>query len=529
MQIIVPMSGIGERFKQAGYTLPKPLIKVEGKPIIEHVVDMFPEESDFTFICNNDHLNNSKLGLKKLLKKKSPSSKVLGIDSHRLGPVHAILQAKELIDPVEPVIVNYCDFSCYWDYKGFKKFISETQCEGAIPVYTGFHPHILRSVNFAYLKESNLGNVIDIQEKKPFTDNPMNEYASSGTYYFKTGNLLMEYAAKSLRKDLALKGEYYISMVYKPMLEDNLIVKKYEIEHFMQWGTPEDLYEYNYFSNMFRLLGDNLKQLNQKGSTMITMAGSGTRFLEKNYKDPKPLIPVSGKPMSIQATTFLPKSEKNIFILRKNSKDLESISNSLEIAFKNTSIVALEDKTEGQAVSALHGFENINPKLPLTIGPCDSGVIYNTELLKSLLADDEIDIIIWSARGYPGAIKEPENYGWISCNQDGFVNSVSVKKKPDDPISNPLITGIFTFKRAEMFKEAANLMIKRGRKVNGEYYIDSCINEAIELGKRVKIFDVDSFLCWGSPDDLQRFDYWQKCFSKWSGHPYTPTKDPMFK
>ena len=52
MQIIIPMSGFGKRFKTAGYKLPKPLIEVDGKPIIQHVVDMFPGEKNFFFICN---------------------------------------------------------------------------------------------------------------------------------------------------------------------------------------------------------------------------------------------------------------------------------------------------------------------------------------------------------------------------------------------------------------------------------------------------------------------------------------------
>ena len=56
MQIIIPMSGSGERFKRAGYQLPKPLIEVEGKPIIAHVIDLFPGEKDFLFICDAEQL-----------------------------------------------------------------------------------------------------------------------------------------------------------------------------------------------------------------------------------------------------------------------------------------------------------------------------------------------------------------------------------------------------------------------------------------------------------------------------------------
>ena len=52
------MSGFGERFRKVGYTLPKPLIIIDGKPIIQHVVEMFPGEKEIIFICNKDHLNN---------------------------------------------------------------------------------------------------------------------------------------------------------------------------------------------------------------------------------------------------------------------------------------------------------------------------------------------------------------------------------------------------------------------------------------------------------------------------------------
>ena len=60
MQIVIPMSGFGERFRKVGYSVPKPLIMIDGKAIIQHVVEMFPGEKDITFICNEDHLNENK-------------------------------------------------------------------------------------------------------------------------------------------------------------------------------------------------------------------------------------------------------------------------------------------------------------------------------------------------------------------------------------------------------------------------------------------------------------------------------------
>ena len=61
------MSGFGERFRRAGYSVPKPLIEVDGKPIIQYVVNMFPGETNFSFVCNEDHLNRDDYCMKEIL------------------------------------------------------------------------------------------------------------------------------------------------------------------------------------------------------------------------------------------------------------------------------------------------------------------------------------------------------------------------------------------------------------------------------------------------------------------------------
>ena len=63
-------------------------------------------------------------------------------------------------------------------------------------------------------------------------------------------------------------------------------------------------------------------------------------------------------------------------------------------------------------------------------------------------------------------------------------------------------------------------LIARDGRVNGEFYIDSCINDAIELGLRCHLFEVDCYLSWGTPNDFRTFEYWQACFHKWQSHSY---------
>ena len=114
MQIVIPMSGFGERFRKAGYDVPKPLIEVDGKPIIQHVVEMFPGERDIVFICNKDHLQESEYRMRETLEPIVPSGRIIGIDPHKLGPVHAVLQAIDQLDLEKETIVNYAQEIILW-------------------------------------------------------------------------------------------------------------------------------------------------------------------------------------------------------------------------------------------------------------------------------------------------------------------------------------------------------------------------------------------------------------------------------
>jgi NDP-sugar pyrophosphorylase family protein len=233
-QIVIPMSGFGERFRRAGYNIPKPLIPVLGKPVIAHVLDMFPGENDVVFICNREHLDNPAYALRETLRRYCPEGRVLDITPHKQGPVYTVSRVFEHLSASLPTIVNYCDFSCIWDWKGFKAYAARTGCAGAVMCYTGFHPHMLNSTNFAYVKNAG-DRILSIQEKKPYTDTPMNEYASSGTYYFASGALMREAFEETLRReDLTLNGEYYVSLAYVPLLERDMDIRVFPIERFMQ-------------------------------------------------------------------------------------------------------------------------------------------------------------------------------------------------------------------------------------------------------------------------------------------------------
>lgn len=519
------MSGFGERFRRAGYTVPKPLIEVDGKPIVAHVIDLFPGETDFIFVCNRDHLAEPQFRMAEILARYCPTGRIVGIAPHKLGPVHAVLQAADRLDPAQPVIVNYCDFSCYWDYADFRSFVAETGCAGAIPAYRGFHPHSLGSTFYAYLREAD-GWVRDIQEKQPFTATPMNEYASSGTYYFQSAALMLDACGRTVSDGLKTGDEFYMSLAYKPLLADGAQVAVYALQHFMQWGTPADLEDYLRWSRAFaRLADDPATPPAHDGLVLMPMAGLGKRFSDAGYTLPKPLVPVSGRPMVVQAAADMPRTPRQRFVLRRDLPGLDAITASLKTAFAGAEIVVLERLTDGQARTCLMGLTAADLDAPVTIGACDNGVLFAPRAFTDLFDRDKAGVIVWAIRGHPDARRRPQMFGWIDAAPDGRIRNVSVKVPLADPATDPIVIGAFTFRRARDFVAAAERMIARDARVNGEFYVDTCINDAIALGLDCRLMEIDHYLGWGTPDDLKIFEYWQSCFHKWPSHPYRLERD----
>lgn len=248
MKLVIPMSGSGSRFVAAGYSSLKPLIQVEGRPLISHVLDMFPGEEDVVFICNEEHLSTT--DIISVLKTLKPKGTIITVPGKQKGPVAALTHAFKEIADDEDVMVSYCDFTQDWDYASFKDSTKNGQFAGAVPAYTGFHPHLLRKNLYAGIIADENNVMLNIQEKHCFTENPEDSYHSSGVYYFSSGKLLKRYATELIESNIHLNGEYYASMVYPMLLRDTLPVAVPKIHTFMQWGTPEDLEEYEAWSRL---------------------------------------------------------------------------------------------------------------------------------------------------------------------------------------------------------------------------------------------------------------------------------------
>jgi len=517
MHIIIPLSGIGKRFIDAGYSVPKPLIIVEEKPIIEHIINLFPNEFKYTFICNDLHLRET--NMREILINLVPNCNIFEVSvNNRKGPVDAILQAQELIDDGEQVIVSYCDYGTKWNYDEFKKQIVHEDICGAIACYIGFHPHMLGSDNYAFCREENK-YLLEIQEKKPFTTNKMAEYASNGTYYFKSGALLKKYFQELINLNICTNNEFYVSMVYNLLVRDKHKVLIYEIEKMLQWGTPKDLEEYLMWSNYFlnRNVNFNKSFVDKYETTLILpMAGAGSRFFNVGYKDPKPLLDVEGLPMVIKAVQDLPQTSKKIFICQNEHLNNYKIRETITEYFDNTEILGINYVTEGQACTCELAFKNYDIPLekPILISACDNGIYYDINKYNELIEDENVDAIIFSFSNHPTSKLNPQMYAWLDVDENNYIKRTSIKKPFNDCENKYAIIGTMLFKKASIFLEGLELIYKDNIRTNGEYYVDNLIEPLIKKGYKIKIFDVDYYLCWGTPNDYKTYNYWLEYFTK---------------
>jgi len=517
IKLIIPMSGIGKRFIDAGYKNPKPLIKVDGKPIIEHVVNLFPGVTDITFICNEVHLNDT--NMINILKRIAPSCKIYKVsNNNRKGPVDAVMKIQSHIEDDKEIIVSYCDYGTYWNFDKFLKITRSKKSEGAIACYRGFHPHMLGSDNYAFCKEKD-DYLIEIKEKEPFTDNKMEEYASNGTYYFKSGAIMKKYFKELINKKLDLKGEYYVSMVYNLLVQDKLKVSLFEIDNMLQWGTPYDLEIYKGWSKYFSNIKKEQKEIKHpEGTTLVLpMAGRGSRFEKEGYFLPKPLIGIDGDPMIIKAVECLPKCDNSVFICLSEHNEKYGLSKILIKKYNNAQVLSIDGVTEGQACTCEIGIKacRVDLEKPILISACDNGAYYNKEKYAKLLEDESIDIIVWSFRNNQTSKVNPNAYAWLDVDKDDCIRHVSCKKFIyEDPLKTHAIIGTMFFRKGKYFMEGLKDNYKEDIRTNGEFYVDDVLNQNIKAGLKVKVFEVDNYICWGTPNDYKTYNYWRNYFNK---------------
>jgi dTDP-glucose pyrophosphorylase len=231
LNVLIPMAGQGSRFANAGYTFPKPLIEVKGKPMIQIVVDNLNMEANFIFLVQKEHYE--KYNLKYMLNLIAPDCKIVIVDGQTEGAACTTMLAKEYIDNDNPLVIANSDQYVEWNSNEVMYAFSADKIDGGILTFKSTHP------KWSYAKLNNKGQVEEVAEKKVISDN-----ATVGIYYWKKGSDYVKYANKMIEKNTRTNNEFYVAPVFNEAILDGKKIKIKEISKMYGIGTPEDL---NYF------------------------------------------------------------------------------------------------------------------------------------------------------------------------------------------------------------------------------------------------------------------------------------------
>tara|TARA_E500000178_G_C16911801_1_gene703017 strand:- start:366 stop:1085 length:720 start_codon:yes stop_codon:yes gene_type:complete len=228
MNVLIPMAGAGSRFEQAGYTFPKPLIDVNGKPMIQRVVENLNIDARHIFIVQKSHYE--KYSLRHTLNLISPNCEIVQVDGMTEGAACTTLLAKEFIDNNEPLVLANSDQYVDWDSNQFMYASMADDIDASILTFYSTHP------KWSYAKLNEDGFVVEVAEKKPIS-----EHATVGIYFFKKGSDYVRCAESMINKNIRVNNEFYVCPVYNEALLEGARVKTFHIDKMWGLGTPEDL------------------------------------------------------------------------------------------------------------------------------------------------------------------------------------------------------------------------------------------------------------------------------------------------
>lgn len=228
INVLIPMAGAGSRFTDVGYSFPKPLIDINGKPMIQCIVENLNIKAKYTYVVQKEHFE--KYNLYYLLNAITPNCNIVQVNGITEGAAATALLAKSYLDNDHPLIIANSDQILEWNSRSFLFNMYKVNADGGIVIFNSTHP------KWSYAKCTEDGLVLEVAEKKVISD-----IATAGVYYWKKGSDFIKYAEQMINKNIRTNNEFYICPVYNEAIQDNKNIYIEKIKKMWGVGTPEDL------------------------------------------------------------------------------------------------------------------------------------------------------------------------------------------------------------------------------------------------------------------------------------------------
>lgn len=226
--VLIPMAGAGSRFAKVGYKLPKPLIDVNGKPMIQRVIENLNIDAEYIFLVQKSMYEQHNLGT--ILPLIVPGCKVIQTFGLTEGAACTTLLAKEHINNKKHLLIANCDQLVEWNSNEFMYSMLCDDADGGILTFNDNDP------KWSYVRFGEDGYVCEVAEKKVISDQ-----ATVGIYYWKHGEDYVRLAEQMISKNIRVNNEFYVCPVYNEAFPEGKRIKAFQADRMWGIGTPEDL------------------------------------------------------------------------------------------------------------------------------------------------------------------------------------------------------------------------------------------------------------------------------------------------
>jgi NDP-sugar pyrophosphorylase family protein len=238
MNILFPIAGRGSRFKLEYDELPKPLVLVKGKTLLEHSVESLKINGHFIFIFlkyENKHYNYK---IRSLIEKLKPGSKIIMISKITRGAAETCLYAKDYIDNEDPLLITNCDQYLNWNPNKLYDIIKTEDPDACVSLYDHEDIEVGKPGKYAYVSLDDQGKAIKFNEKFAISKNALN-----GIHYWKRGRDFISSVKKMIEDKVVVNNEYYISPSFNYMIKEgkNILTFKMEKKEYLSLGSPEEI------------------------------------------------------------------------------------------------------------------------------------------------------------------------------------------------------------------------------------------------------------------------------------------------
>lgn len=234
LNIVLPIAGRGQRFVDAGYDVPKPLIPVHGRPMIDTVVrNIRPAvEHRFIFVALREHLD--RLGMREALEEAAPGSIVVPVDDVTEGAACTVLLARPHIDTEAPLMLANSDQWVDTSIDAYLAAMDRHRADGLIMTMAADDP------KWSFVGLDDQGFVTRVVEKQVIS-----REATVGIYNFRRGSDFVRAADQMIHKNLRVNNEFYVAPVYNELIAAGARVCVYNVgregDGMYGLGIPTDL------------------------------------------------------------------------------------------------------------------------------------------------------------------------------------------------------------------------------------------------------------------------------------------------